>query len=131
MDRSFLSRPSVVAASRHFVCLRLLTYESRQEARFLRSLAPTGSGALENTVFTLLAPDGKRQLVRGSRSARQTFGDAERMASAMNRIAAGYGAKMPAGAPNELPRVPDVRLAVNVAACDSRPLVVVFAREPK
>jgi hypothetical protein len=133
MDRSFLSRPEVVAASRKFVSVRLLTYEDEAEGKLLKSLAPTRSGELENTVFTVLSPDGKRRLARGSRSARQTFGDAARMAEALERIAREHGARAPAAdrAP-ELPAVPGVRLAVNVAACDGLPLAVLFtpAGEP-
>jgi len=127
MDRSFLSRPEVVAASRAFVCVRLLTYEDEAEGKLLKSLAPTRSGELENTVFTVLSPDGKRRLARGSRSARQTFGDAARMAEALERIAREHGGGAPpaVGAP-VLPAVPGLRLAVNVAACDGLPLAVLF-----
>src|SRR5207248_1516298 len=85
-----------------------------------------------NTVFTILSPDGQRQLARASRSARATFGDAHSMAATMQRIAGEYASKPPAGGQlPELPRVPNVRLAVNVAACDNRPLVVLFAPDEK
>jgi hypothetical protein len=132
MDESFLSQPAVIAASRPFVCVRLTTYENAEGGAFLKSLVPTRSGELENTVFTVLAPDGKRQLARASRSARQTFGDAERMAETLNRIAREYRARPPAGGSlPELPAVANLRLAVNVAACDNRPLVVLFAGDPK
>ncbi|MBY0231652.1 MAG: thioredoxin family protein [Gemmataceae bacterium] len=57
MDRSFLSRPEVVKASRSHVCGRLATYEDEVEGFFLWSLAKTGSGKLENSVFAILAPD--------------------------------------------------------------------------
>ena len=70
MDRSFLSQPEVIAASRHFVCVRLTTYEDKEEGEFLKSFHVTRSGELENTVAALLAPDGKRQLARASRSFR-------------------------------------------------------------
>jgi hypothetical protein len=128
MDRSFLSRPEVIAASRQFVCVRLTTYENKVEGEFLKSFKVTRSGELENTVFALLEPDGKRRLARASRSARQTFGDAERMAEGMNRLAREYPGKEPAdGALPELPLVTNLRLAVDVAACDNQPLAVVFA----
>ncbi|HEV3262364.1 MAG TPA: thioredoxin family protein [Gemmataceae bacterium] len=128
MDRSFLSRSNVIAASRPFVCVRLTTYENPAEAVLLKSFQVTRSGEVENTVFTILSPDGRRQLARASRSASQTFGDAARMADTMNRIAREYGAKPPArGSLPELPTVPNLRLAVNVAACDNQPLVVLVA----
>jgi hypothetical protein len=130
MDRSFLSQPQVVAASRDFVCVRLATYESAEEADFLASLAPTGSGQLENTVFAILSPDGKQKLVRASRSARQTFGDADRMAKSMRQVAALYPHKgsreveLPA-----LPLVSNLRLAVDIAASDNQPLVILAAED--
>lgn len=130
MDRSFLSRPPIITASREFVCVRLTTYEDPEEGKFLKSFQVTRSGELENTVFTILSPDGKRQLARASRSTNQTFGNADRMAETMNRIAQSYAGKTP-GKPQELPRVSNLRLAVNVAACDHQPLVVLFAPQER
>lgn len=127
MDRSFLSQPAVIAASRRFVCVRLMTYESQEEGEFLKSFNVTRSGELENTVFAVLSSDGKRQLARAARSARQTFGDAPRMAAALNRIADEAGVKQTARAVPELPAVANVRLAIDVASCDNQPLVVVVA----
>lgn len=128
MDRSFLSQPEVITATRNFVCVRLATYENQAEADFLTSLLTTRSGELENTVFTVLSPDGKRQLVRASRSARQSFGEASRMAETLIRIAGEFRASQAAaGRVPELPRMASVRLALNVAACDNRPLVVLLA----
>ena len=43
MDRSYLSQPEVVAASRDFVCVRLMTYESRVEGDFLTAFNVTRS----------------------------------------------------------------------------------------
>jgi hypothetical protein len=129
MDRSFLSQPEVIAASRRLVCVRLTTYESQEEAEFLKSLLHTRSGEVENTVFTILSPDGKRQLARAARSAR-SFGDAARLAETMNRIAGEYAARPAAGGPTPpLPQVATVRLAVNVAACDNQPLVVLLGSD--
>jgi hypothetical protein len=126
MDRSFLSDAAVIAASRKFVCVRLTTYEDKSEGEFLKSFHVTRSGELENTVFTILSPDGKRQLARASRSARQTFGDAQRMAEMMNRLAGEYASREPGTQP-PLPTVRNVRLALDVAACDNQPLVVLWS----
>jgi hypothetical protein len=126
MDRSYLSKPTVVAASRAFVCIRLTTYENAAEASFLKSICPTGSGELENTVFAILSPDGKRQLSRASRSPREVFDGAADMAQTMKRIASWYRAGSSGATTSELPTVESVRLAVNVAACDRQPLVVAF-----
>src|SRR5262249_42925587 len=59
-----------------------------------------------------------------------TFGDAARMAETMNRLADTFEVKRTAGDQlPELPTVRNVRLAVNVAACDNQPLVVLLARD--
>jgi len=128
MDRSFLSQPSVIAASRSFVCIRLATYENELEAAFLKSFRVTRSGEVENTVFSIMSPDGKQSLVRASRSARQTFSDAAAMADSMRRIAKNYESRAE-GKPTMLPVVANVRLAIDVAACDNQPLVAIFAKD--
>jgi hypothetical protein len=125
MDRSFLSQSEVIEASHKFVCVRLATYEDAAEGELLKSMIRTRSGELENSVFTILTPDAKRQLVRAARSPSQAFDDAKEMAAAMDKIAADYppsadAARRVAG----LPTVANLRLAVNVAAADDQPLVV-------
>src|SRR5947207_12623362 len=105
MDRSYLSQPEVVAASRRFVCIRLLTYEDAAENAFVKSFEAFRSGEVENTVFCLLAPDGRTRLVRPARGT-QMFGDAADMAAAMGRIARRFEPKPAAGAP-DLPPVAD------------------------
>ena len=132
MDRSFLSVPAVVEASRDFVCVRLLTYESAEEGKFLESLLKTRSGLLENTVFTVLAPDGKTPLVPAGRTIRAAFPAppeqaANDLAAGLKRMAGQYPAKTDAA--RHLPYVVDLRRGINVAACDLQPLVVVAGAE--
>ncbi|MFN8607838.1 MAG: hypothetical protein U0931_09915 [Vulcanimicrobiota bacterium] len=119
MDRSFLSRPEVVQASRKFVCIRLATYESFEEAQMLRGIFLGGSGQVENTTFAILSPDGRTPLVYSGRSPDFAFVDSQQMADTMGRISAHYRGK----ASGELPTVVNLRLAVNVAACDGLPVV--------
>jgi hypothetical protein len=126
MDRSFLSQPEVIAASRAFVCVRLATYEDADEAKFLKGITPTRSGELENSVFCLMSPDGKDKLVRGARSMRQIYSDAADMAEGMNRVALKYATK---SSPSALPLATNVRLAIDIAAADNQPLVVVVAKD--
>lgn len=130
MDRSFLSRPEVITASRAFVCIRLTSYEDDSEAKFCQSLFTGRSGEVENTTFALFAPDGKTTLSRVGRGTRGIFADAKQMAETMNTIAARYPAREIAGKP-ALPTTLDIRLGVNVAASDGQLLVVVLARDPK
>jgi len=125
MDRSYLSHAGVVAASRQFICIRPATYESAEEAPFLNSLFRGRSEDLENTVFAILSPDGKTRLCRTGRSPQFAFRSPDDMAAAMKQISRKYpGTDIPAG---QLPLLASVRLAVNVAACDSTPLAIVYS----
>src|SRR5258708_38009543 len=100
MDRSFLSQPEVIAASRQFVCVRLATYEDPLEAKFTQALVRTRSGEVENTAFCLLAPDGKKKLSRSARGTEQGYADAAEMAADMKRVA---GLSTPKATPSALP----------------------------
>jgi hypothetical protein len=132
MDEGALSQRDVIEASRRFVCIRLATYEDKTEAALLKSIFVGRSGDLENTTFAILSPDGSEQLVRSGRSPDFAFGrdagTAEEMASTMQSIADEYGTK-PKHQPRQIPKLADVRLALNVAACDKRPLVVAFSSD--
>ena len=123
MDRSFLSRPEVIAASARYTCVRLMSYEDEGEMKFLKSVFTGRSGEVENTVFTIFSPDGKKKLVRAARSTRQGYDDAADLAATMERVGKQFTPREE-GSP-ALPLVANVRLAVNVAACDNQPLVVV------
>ena len=130
MDRSFLSQPEVVQASRKFVCIRLATYESFEEAQVLRNLFVGGSGQVENTTFALLSPDGRTPLVRAGRSPNWDFSGAQDMAAAMDRIASLYPDRYTAGGA-DLPVVDNLRLALNVGACDHLPVVALLSDNPQ
>jgi hypothetical protein len=130
MDRRFLSQAAVIESSRQFVCVRLLTYESAEEAKFLKALFVGRSGDLENTLFAILSPDGKRVLAKAGRSPSHDFADARELADTMHRVARPFAErKRPEELP--LPSLATVRLALDVAACDNQPLVVVLAEDPQ
>lgn len=129
MDRSFLSDPAVVAASRDFVCVRLLTYENAAEGKLLESLFRTRSGVLENTVFAVLAPDGQTQLVRSGRSPREGLGPPPDAPGRLRELAKRFSPTSPVG--GALPLHVDLRRGLNAAACDLQPLVVVVDVEDK
>ncbi len=124
MDRSFLSAAAVIKASRSFVCVRLATYEDEKEAALLKSLLRTRSGELENSVFAILAPDGKTPLARSGRGPHAVAPDAGKLAAALDRFASDHPGKADLSA---LPLAANLKLAVNVAACDNVPLVVLSA----
>jgi hypothetical protein len=126
MDRSFLSRPEVIAASRDFVCVCLATYEDPVEAKFVQGLVRTHSGELENTAFCLLGPDGKKKLSRAARGTEQVYDDAAAMAADMRRVVGQYS---PKAALTTLPLVANPRLALDVAAADGLPVVVIVGQD--
>ena len=127
MDRSFLTVDNVVKASRQFVCIRLATYEDQAEARFMKDLVRTRSGELENTVFGILSPDGRSSLARSGRGP-HAFRTAAGLSSEMLRIAARYKQKSkPLWTNTQMPYVKSVELALNVAACDRLPAVIIVA----
>jgi hypothetical protein len=102
----------------------MMTYESASEAEVLKSLWRPGA-PLENTVFAILDPNG-RPVIRGGRSPDFVFRDSSDMASTMNQISQYYNSH--GGTPEALPSVDTVRLAIDVAACDKRPLAIVVGR---
>ena len=127
MDRSFLSNPKVVAASRQFVCIRLPTYESESEAEYLKSIYVGHSGDLENTTFALLEPNGRKTMARPGRGPR-TFRSASQLAARMDTLAKDYPGSQSAKYQDPHPPTMDrVDLALNVAACDNLPLLVTYA----
>jgi hypothetical protein len=129
MDRSFLLRKEVIDASRDFVCIRLATYEDKEEVAYLTQVFRGRAGTLENTVFAMLSPDARRYLTRAGRSPQWAFSDAADMAASMRRFAAEY---KPAdtSATRALPAMKDFRLALNVAACDNMPVIVAVSDDP-
>ncbi|HET6382083.1 MAG TPA: hypothetical protein VFJ58_01720 [Armatimonadota bacterium] len=135
MDRSFLSLKSVIEASRRFVCIRTLTYENAAERDFQRTLFIGRSGDVENTTFCFLGPDGKKRISWAGRSIRQVFQSPDQMSQWMNQAASYYDAqRRKEGLKPEpieaLPVVPNVRLAVDTAAADDVPLVVLYGTSP-
>ena len=148
MDGSFLSTRATVEASRPFVCIRLATYENQDEVDFMKRLYGSYTGEIANTMFALLSPDGKARLSEADRSPAQVFGGviqrrasqpgaaeqnkaaAARMVESMEVISLAYpGKEGAAGGPQALPYLGDLRMAVNVAACDNQPLLVVYAEK--
>ncbi len=128
--RSFLVNSQVAKASRSFVCIRLLTYENKEEYEYMEGILRVRAGILPNTIFCVLAPDGKTKLTRSGRGPFFAFANATVMASSMNLMAAKYPtANQNALSDPQLPLVHKVDVALNTAACDNRPLVVTVAAD--
>ena len=134
MDRSFLIKDEVIKASRDFVCIRLATYEDKEEARFCEKLYRGRSGKLENTVFCFLAPDGKTRLSRAGRGP-HSFRNAKDMASQMDLVAMSYAGNMEKKQSSKskpaLPVTKNFRLGLNIASCDLLPCVVISGKDKK
>jgi hypothetical protein len=109
--------------------VRPATYESASEADILKTYFRGRSSELENTTFTLLGPDGE-QITRGGRSPSFVYRDADEMAESMDEFAFVYEPTKHFKT-RALPTVKDLRLGVNVAACDSLPLIVGVAKKDK
>ena len=124
MDGSFLSSAAVIEASKKFVCIRLATYESKEEAEVMKSYFVGASGELENTMFALIAPDGKL-IGRAGRSPGAVYADAAGLAEGMKQVAAKYETRK--DGKWELPVLKNLRLAIDVAACDGLAVVVNLA----
>ncbi|MDE0960150.1 MAG: thioredoxin family protein [Planctomycetota bacterium] len=131
MDQSLWSDPLVIEASRKFVCARLATYEDAGEGQLLEGIYRGRSGQLENTVFVMLASDGKTKLSRSGRSPTMVFGgsvgwEGTVLALEMENIAEAHPPPKDhkTTASPALPIAKNVRLAVNIAACDRLPLVI-------
>lgn len=124
MDRSFLTDEAVIEASRDFVCIRCATYEDEEEAEFLKWVFTGRNGDLENTVFCILSPDGTKKLIRGGRGPMQ-FRRAQDMADEMVNIAQDYSQDVDV---QGFPQLKNVRLGINVAACDNLPAIIVFGQ---
>ncbi len=120
---------AVVTASRNFVCVRPQTYEDQAEAELLLSLFQGRSGVLENTVFCVLDPDGRRTLTRPGRSPQMRWDEADAFATWLARTFEAYASK--AKPLEALPLHEDLSLGLNVAACDLAPLAVLYARRER
>ena len=116
-----------MAASRDWICVRLATYENQAEADVLQSFF--GRRTLPNTTFVMLAPDGKTRLSGTHRGpggvVGKNAGDSA-FAAELTASAKKYKSK---GKPQTLPQALDFRRALNVASCDSQPLLVVVGPE--
>ena len=129
MDRSYLSDRKVVEASRDFVCIRLVTFEDEAEAEFLKTIY-TDRGMLKNTVFGILSPDGKEKLTKTGRGPFFEYRGARDMARGMKKIAKKYDVKPSVVFSDKvLPFCKSLRLGLNVAAAEGRPLVVVSGED--
>jgi len=122
----------VVTASRQFVCIRPKSFEDLDESELLLSIFKGRNGRLENTVFTVLDSEGEEQLLRSGRSPKWISSDADDFATTLEELA-GEHIEAPKGKAKErsLPLIKDLRLAMNVSACDSMPLVVAVGKDKK
>ncbi len=120
-----LSDPRVVELSRAFVCVRPNAQGDPAETAFLKALSSGRGAGVETTAFCLLASDGVTRLSRAGRSPAMVFGDDAGWVGALERHIDGLAAARASSASRPVhPAHEDVALALNVAACDGLPLVL-------
>lgn len=126
VDSGLLSLAPIIEASRAWICIRPLTYEDKVESDYLRQIY-SPRGGLENTVFALMDPDAKRYLARPGRGPYEVWRDCferpQSMVEGLAKLSAEFKTK---AEPTALPTVASVRFALNVAACDNRPLAIAY-----
>ena len=132
IDNGWLLKDEVVAASRDFVCIRLTSYESAEEAAFVTKL----QGNPVNTVFAILTPDALPALaMKGlGRGPGELFADTADMVKQMGEVAAKYAVGVAATKADGQPALPitlDARLGLAVASADLQPLALVIAPDEK
>ena len=132
IDNGWLLKDEVVAASRDFVCIRLTSYESAEEAAFVSKL----QGNPVNTVFAILTPDALPALaMKGlGRGPGELFADTADMVKQMGEVAAKYAVGVAATKADGQPALPitlDARLGLAVASADLQPLALVIAPDEK
>ena len=128
IDNGWLLQDEVVAASRDFVCIRLTSYESAEEAAFVTKL----QGNPVNTVFAVLTPDAQPAIaMKGlGRGPGELFSDPADMVKRMGEIAKKFPSRKTDGEP-ALPVTLDARLGLAVASADLQPLALVIAPDAK
>lgn len=112
------------------MCIRLATYESAEEAKFMKGIYVGKSGQMENTTFAILSPNGKKKLTRVGRGPFHEYRNASQMAAGMNRIAKSYDVKPETlMSDSDLPWSESVDVGLNISSADSIPMIVIAADE--
>ena len=78
----------MVTASRYYVCIRPNSFEDEDESELLLSIFSGRQGRLENTVFTLMDSEAKRELIRSGRSPKWISEDADDFVEILTEISA-------------------------------------------
>ena len=83
------------------------------------------SGFVENTMFAILGPDGKKELTRKGRAPFYEYRNARDMAHGMKQIAGDYAeATAKDWTDAAIPYAASIKLGINIASADVLPLVV-------
>ena len=123
------STKEFIEASRAFVCVRIETYENKENEEMIRSLL---NGRYANTAFCMFDPQGTRRLSRTGRSPTQVIGrhgsDSNVVViKEMEKIAARYKSNDAKDTDAILQDFLSFGQALNVASADQRLLVFVDA----
>jgi hypothetical protein len=132
VQNSLFSTQEFIKASRDFVCVRIETFENEQSEMLVRNIL---GGNLANTAFVILSPDGTERLTASGRSPgmamiqgrSRTDTSGSQNVSIINQMQqiADRFAPQQDGLGVGLQDFHSLRQALNCAAADQRPLVVV------
>ena len=86
-------------------------------------------GDLRNFGYALASPGFETILERSNRGPNFTYGSAEEMAAKLNSISIDFPSKESENSLPGVPKMKDVRLAMNVASCDGLPCLVVYGKD--
>ena len=117
------SDPDVIKSSRNFVCIRIESYESKENQDIVRSYL---GGRFENTAFCILSPDGKERLTRAGRGPNHVSRDFDDIA----KISDNFKAKGNL-ADSRVPDFNSFDLALNVSSADQKMLLFVAVGKEK
>ena len=116
----------MIKAAKDFVCIRLATYEDSTEAQFVVDRMGREGESLRNFGYALASPGFETLLERSDRGPNFTYGSAAEMAAKLKSISSQFEKVDPEDSLPGLPKMKNVRLAVNVASCDGLPCLVIY-----
>ncbi len=96
----------------------------------MKSIYLDRSGAMKNTTFAILSPNGKEKLTRAGRGPFFEYRNASQMATGMDAIAKTYKVDAEtAMSDTELPYAESVEIGLNISAADVIPMVVIASSD--
>ncbi|MEM1444247.1 MAG: hypothetical protein AAGF67_18010 [Verrucomicrobiota bacterium] len=116
----------MIEAAKKFVCIRIATYEDQNEAQFVTERLMREGDSLRNFGYALASPGFEDILERSDRGPNFVYGSGEEMAAKLDSISENFTPRESTDSFPGVPKMKDVRLALNVASCDGIPCLVIY-----